>query len=84
MELNGVEFNKKPILIEETRSQPKQKSELWPEILNSQNLQNLPPSKKPQKNLPPIWPKQNTYNNYSDAFKPRKKTYFFLIASLKT
>ena len=78
MELNGVEFNRKPILIEE------QKSELWPEILNSQNPQNLPPSKKPQKNLPPIWPKQNTYNNYSDAFKPRKKTYFFLIASLKT
>ena len=72
-EVNGVEFHENPILTEEARSQPTQSLNLNTKLKNTQNPQNLPPSKEPQKNPQPIPLKQNTYNNYSDAFKPKKK-----------
>ena len=64
IELNGVEFHGKTILIEEARSQPTQSLNFDTRLRNTQNPQNLRPSKEPQKNPPPIPPKQNTYNNY--------------------
>ena len=84
-ELNGVEFHRKAILIEEARSQPIQSLNCDQRLRNTQNTKYLQPSKEPQKKPTPIPPKQNTYSNYSDAFKPRKKTLCFSpIASLKT
>ena len=69
IELNGVECYGKPILIEEARSQPTQSLNFDPRLRNTQNPQNLLPSKEQQKNPPPIPPKQKTCDNYSDAFK---------------
>ena len=82
IELNGVEFYGKPILIEEVRSKPTQNLKFDPRLRNTQNPQNLPPPKVLQKNPPPILPKKNTYNNYSDAFKPRKKNIVFFFDSI--
>ena len=79
---NGVEFHGKPILIEVARSQPTQNLNFNTRLRNTQNPQNLPSSKEPQKNPPPIPPKQNTYNNYSGAFKPRKKSIVFFSNSI--
>ena len=73
IELNCLEFHGKHILIEEARSQPIRILNFDPWLRNTQNSQNLPLLKKPQKKPSPILLKQNTYNNYSDAFKPRKK-----------
>ena len=60
IELNGVKFHEKTILIEEARSQPTQSMNFDSRLRNTQNLQNLPPSKEPQKNPPPMPSKQNT------------------------
>ena len=82
IELNGVERYGKPILIEEARSQPTQSLNFDPRLRNTQNPQNLPPSKEQQKDLPSIPPKQKTCDNYSDAFKPRKKSIVFFSDSI--
>ena len=58
IELNGVEFYGKPVLIEEARSKPTQNLKFDPRLRNTQNPQNLPPPKVLQKNPPPILPKK--------------------------
>ena len=75
IELNGIQFHGKPILIEKARSQSRCNLKFDLRLRNTQNAQNLSPPKESQKNPPPIPPKQNTYSNY--AFKPRKKNIVF-------
>ena len=48
----------------------KQSLNFDPRLRNNQNPQSLPLSEEPQKNPPYIPLKQNTNNNYWDAFKP--------------
>ena len=45
IELNGVVLHGKPVLIEEARSQPTQSLNFDARLRNTQNPQNLPPSK---------------------------------------
>ena len=77
-----MEFQGKPVFTEEVRSKPTQSLKFDPRLRNTQNSQNLPPPKRPQKNTLPIPPKQNTYDNYSDAFKLRNKNIVFFSISI--
>ena len=85
IELNGVEFYGKPILIEEVRSKPTQNLKFDPRLRNTQNPQNLPPPKVLQKNPPPILPKKTPTTIIQMLLNQERKTSCFsLIASPKT
>ena len=73
MDLIGVEFHGKPILIEEARSQATQSLKCDPKLRNTQDPQNLLPPKRAQRNLIPIPLRQ----------KKKKKSCFSAIGSLK-
>ena len=57
IELDGIQFHGKPILIEKAKSQSTCNLKFDLRLRNTQTAQNLPPPKESQKNPPPIPPK---------------------------
>ena len=85
IELNGVEFHGKPILIEEARSQPTQSLNFDPIVRNTQNPQNLHLQKNHKRTHHPYRRNKTPTTIIQMLLNQERKTLCFSpIASLKT
>ena len=80
MHLNGIYFQEKPLIIEESKSQPIKSLECNLLSKTNQNSQNVAHWKSvklktisPPKDRPSVPPKQHNFCSYLNVAKPRRK-----------